>query len=522
VQCAGVATFYTGPSDVWRLNGGRLHCSFKTTPKLFDILLDAQTEDKESSFVFLRSVADRVNNLVGATLSIMVPFSLPEDASQWTRMDAIGLKAAQRPQNVILISMDSLRADHLGCYGYSKNTSPNLDVMASRSLLFENAISQAPWTLPAHASLLCSQYPSTHGVTRSRRKLGSASKTLSAHLKSEGYYTGAIVSGPYMKRLYGFAQGFHDYDDELAVTEDCHSVVTSPSIHNKIISFLDQRATRPFFLFLHYWDVHYDYNPPAPFDAMFDPNYQGTLNARDFEHNRAINANMDGDDLKHLIALYDGEIRFVDQYIGKLKQELKDRGLLKDTIIVITADHGDEFFEHGEKGHAQSLYEELTRVPLIIRIPNQRTGKKIKTPVALIDVGPTILDLLGMKRKKQWEGRSVLGNKAQERVIWSETERARKKKIPGTGRPAFCARMGDFKCIRYMKKGNKPAHTEAYDLSVDQEEQKPLPQDWFKNKGFDQLFFDWIKKRKKMQRHHENAILDSKTLETLKALGYGD
>lgn len=530
IQVAGAATFFTGPPDVWRLNGGRLHCAFRTKPKLFDILLDGQMTSKASRFEGLRAAADGLNRALGGFLSCLVPFPLPGDVKPYCRSEAIGLSAPPRMQNVLLVSIDSLRADHLGCYGYPRNTSPNLDRLAAAGYRFENAVSQASWTLPSHASLLTSRHPSSHGVDRSRRKLGSRTETLAMWLKAMGFYTGAVVSGPFMKRLYGFDRGFHEYDDELAGVDNPHSVVTSDRIHEKVKDFLDRHGNRPFFLFLHYWDVHYDYNPPAPYDRLFDPDYEGDLDASDFEHNRAIHAGMSPRDLEHLVALYDGEIRFVDDHIGMLVKELQKRKLYKETLVVITSDHGDEFFEHGEKGHAHSLYQELVHVPLIVRSPKKPGGKSVPHPAALVDIAPTVLELLGSwGERTRMEGRSLAPLLKRDPLpwrdgpVWSETKRARKNKTAYRGRTARCVRMGRHKCIHYEAKGPRPEVYEFYDLEEDPDEKSPLPPASLAERGFHPLaewLSEWAREMEKKRPKDQEALLDPETIRTLKRLGY--
>ncbi len=531
IHGVGAATFFTGPPDVWRLEGGRLHCAFRTEPKLFDLLLDSQMDSFEPRYTGLLKAADGVNRAFGSLLSTLVPFPLPSEVLPYCRSEAIGPDAPPRLQNVILVSIDSLRADHLGCYGYPKETSPNLDAFSRSACLFEQAITQAPWTLPAHASLLTAKYPITHGVDRSRRRLAGTAKTLAVWLKEEGYYTGAVVSGPFMKKLYGFDRGFHEYDDELAVVDNPHSVITSPRIHEKTVNFLDRNAHRPFFLFLHLWDVHYDYNPPAPYVRFFDPDYRGSLDARDYEHNNTVHAGMDPRDLEHLKALYDGEIRLVDEHLGMLFKELKRRKLMRETLFVITADHGDEFFEHGGKGHSHSLYEELAHVPPIIRCPGGGGGggRRIDRPVALIDVAPTVLDLVGFDpARKGMEGRSLKSLMEDQDAwrdvpIWSETRRARKQKNGIRGRTARAMRLGRFKGIHYEEKGIRPEIYEQYDLEEEPGEQVSLRMDRrlaIDFPDFPERLSAWVKEKERKHPRDQNARIDPKTLEILRSLGY--
>lgn len=328
--------------------------------------------------------------------------------------------------NIILIVVDSLRADHLGCYGYARDTSPNIDRLAREGTLFTTAIAPTSWTLPSITSILTSLEISTHGVGTHKTRLGDSVQTLAQALKQDGYATAGFISGTYLHPIYGFDRGFDVYenlianpfeaaDKEQRVTsavlsgiKESLDDITSPAITERVTKWLDGNRKKPFFLFIHYWDVHYDYIPPPPYDTMFDPDYAGTIDARNFFFNEAINPDMSQEDLTHIIALYDGEIRFTDEHIGKLLDTLEQKGLDKNTLIVVTADHGDEFFEHGRKGHQQTLYDEVLNVPLIFtwdgRIP---ANKKVTSIVGIIDIMPTILDLAGIGTAPEMMGQSL-------------------------------------------------------------------------------------------------------------------
>lgn len=314
----------------------------------------------------------------------------------------------KRP-NVILISIDSLRADHLHCYGYDRNTSPHIDQLAREGVLFVNTFSSSGWTLPAHVSMLTSLVVPTHGVVKPDKKIDRKVKTLAQALKEHGYTTAGFISAVFVHAIYGFDKGFDVYEDLSAdpsilekhpdsthVIEAIFSDVegiTSPRITRRVTQWLHENRKKPFFLFLHYFDVHYDYMPPPPYDTMFDPGYTGTISAKNYYYNDAVNPNMSPADLKHIIALYDGEIRFVDEHIGLLLERLKESHLDKNTIIIVTADHGEEFFEHGGKDH-RTLYDEVLRIPLIIKWPGHiPEGKRVNSLAGIIDIMPTVLDL---------------------------------------------------------------------------------------------------------------------------------
>jgi arylsulfatase A-like enzyme len=221
-------------------------------------------------------------------------------------------------------------------------------------------------------------------------------------LRDEGYATAAFVGGPLLSGYWGFSQGFDHYDDftVVKVGDASHRGVTSPALLRVLSDWLSgwqQEPRRPFFVFLHLWDVHYDYTPPPPYDSMFDPDYAGSIDPANFEKGEHIHRGMDPRDLEHLIALYDGEIRFTDLYLGKVLDELRGAGLLDQTLVVVTSDHGDEFFEHGDKGHRKTLYDDTVLVPLVIRYPPRvPMGAVVEQPVRLMDLAPTMLSLAGV------------------------------------------------------------------------------------------------------------------------------
>jgi arylsulfatase A-like enzyme len=377
--------------------------------------------------------------------------------------------SGEQPLNVVLISIDSLRADHLGCYGYDRETSPAIDALARDGVLFEQVVSQAPWTLPSHASLMTSLYGRTHQTNDVSRRLPADIPTLASVLAEAGYSTRAIVAGTFMQSRFGLDSGFQIYDDTLArVTHRrSHESVTSPTTHERALELLNS-APEPFFLFLHYWDVHYDYIPPDPYDTMFDPDYSGPVTSSRFMKNRAIHPGMDPADLAHIVALYDGEIRWVDEHIDMLLDSLHARGLDERTIVVLTSDHGDEFFEHGERGHSHSLYEELVRVPLIMRVPGAEGGRRVRERVELIDVMPTVLELAGVPFPAGIQGRTLgpalQGAALEQRACFTETNKSRKTKDEELRSDSWAVVDGGHKLIAF---GDDRFPSELFDLESD-------------------------------------------------------
>ncbi|MBY0275601.1 sulfatase-like hydrolase/transferase [Candidatus Binatia bacterium] len=401
-----------------------------------------------------------------------------------------GARARQAQPNIVLVSIDSLRADHVGAYGYPRDTSPTIDGLARDGVLFEQAFSSAPWTIPAHMSLLTGLPPELHRVESRASKLSPDAVTLAEVLRDAGYTTAGIVSGPTVMGRYGFDQGFTSYDESMVEKRPARvaNAVTSPGLVRLVDAFLtrwhDGGRAQPFFLFLHMWDVHYDYAPPDTYVRRFDPDYTGGLDARDLEHNTRLNARMDARDLQHLVALYDGEIRYTDDHLAQVVARLRTLGVLDDTILVVTADHGDEFFEHGQKGHAKTLYDEVLHVPLVVRYPRRiAAGQRVAEQVRATDVAPTILGLAGVAATP---GFGAPGLAREHRSLDLTPYVAGAPPRPGLpALPAFSTtrwlggrqnalRTAGAKLIRYQPPLPHRAGIEVFDLGADPGEQTNL------------------------------------------------
>lgn len=317
------------------------------------------------------------------------------------------------PPNILLVSIDTLRADHLGAYGYHRDTSPNIDSLAADGALFTHAISPSAWTLPSHVTLLTSLPPNEHRVIGSNRRLRDHVPTLAEVLAANDYDTAGFVSGPYLQATHGYARGFATYDEEEVHARGVESqeAVTSPGLLRRVSDWLSQWAAesprKPFFVFLHMWDVHDHYAPPPPYDEMFDPEYGGEMRSSEaFPWSTPI-SQVPRRELEHLIALYDGEIRFTDEHLGKVLDQLETMGVASDTLVIVTSDHGEEFYEHQAAGHSRSLFDELVNVPLVMRYPARvPAGLVFDRQVRLMDVGPTVLGLVGIPRPENFGSRS--------------------------------------------------------------------------------------------------------------------
>ncbi len=303
--------------------------------------------------------------------------------------------------NLILISLDTLRADHLGCYGYDKDISPNIDDFAFRGIRFDKAISQSSWTLPAHASLFTGLYPSAHGATHRKKNIPNSMRMFCEILRNGGYSAVAFTGGGFLDPIYGFDRGFSEYAPYEALDSE------------EVWNFIDASRSRPFFLFLHTYQIH-DYFVPDEMVGMLDAEYQEEYG--DFESIRPflikhIKEDLDSESRKVLAYLeerYDASILFTDDQFGSLLKGLEDSGLLEKTLIVLISDHGEEFGDHGRTHHGHTLYNEQIHIPLLMSVPDNRLEHVVvEEIVELIDVFPTILDLLGFPVPDDIDARSL-------------------------------------------------------------------------------------------------------------------
>lgn len=308
--------------------------------------------------------------------------------------------------NVILISIDTLRADRLGAYGYNKNTSPNIDKFAKESTVFTNFYATAPWTLPSHASMFASDYPSQLKEETVFDYLPKKTLTIAKVLQNKGYFTYGFDSNTYVSPQWNFAQGFMGYTLERVNSTGVDANIIFPHAQD----WLEKNKDKKFFLFVHTFEVHDPYCPPKPYANKFS---EEKNNGNTCVTNEMIFDNIRGkkklteSELQGFSNLYDGEVAFTDSQVGNLLDLVKKLKLDKKTIIIITSDHGEEFGEHGTWGrHAHTLYNELVKVPLMIKIPGLAPSKN-PLEFSMIDIPPTILDLLGLLKPKEFKGISV-------------------------------------------------------------------------------------------------------------------
>ncbi len=315
------------------------------------------------------------------------------------------------PPNVVLVSIDTLRADHLGAYGYGRPTSPVIDGLASGGVLFEQAVANSPWTLPSHGSMHTGLFPRTHGLKGYDTRLADGTSTLATLLRDAGYSTLGLVNVPWLGRRHGFERGFDQYVMFPPVTTGDRTRCLNRQI-DRAIRWLDEQNAGPFFVFLHNYDVHSTYDPSDEYLGRFASPYDGKFcgETAELERVRAGQAEMSSSDLRHVIDRYDAGIRELDHDLERFFDYLEDRKLAQDTIVVLTSDHGEEFMEHGGILHGRTMYEEVLAVPLMLRGPGIPAGRRVSGLVQLTDILPTVAELAGVPAPEGVEGESLVGS----------------------------------------------------------------------------------------------------------------
>lgn len=369
---------------------------------------------------------------LGALLLGALACSGAEDAAEPARATA----PVERPRLILLLSIDSLRPDHLGFYGYERFTSPVLDAIAREGTVFEDASATAPWTLPSHASMLTGLYPLNHRVTSSKTRLPDSVPTIAGMVRSAGYDTAAVVNVEWLKQE-NFAVT-RDFEKYLWVSTTLDRKAPNTWVTDQAIEWIEGLGERNLFLFVHYYDLHSDYTAEPAYEKLFVDDYDGKADGTGWQLKQAVleedyiefchesfdpdqcmfgslyvidenvhKIRFDDRDVAHLKNLYDAQIRQLDTELSRLFTTLRKRGLLDQTLLVVTSDHGEEFMEHGRVEHFIPTYQQTLHVPLVLRGPGVPAGVRVETPVSTVDIVPTLLELAGLTPPASLDGRSL-------------------------------------------------------------------------------------------------------------------
>ncbi len=410
--------------------------------------------------------------------------------------------------NVVVVLIDTLRADHLSMNGYPRQTSPVIDAFAAENLNFRRAISAAPWTPASVASLFTGLYPSSHGMVppndrgkalKTSSRLADRWLTLAELFKQNGYSTAAVSPNPWIKKEFGYDQGFDHYIyRERAIAKEVNR--SARGLLEKLIE-----EKKPFFLYVHYLDPHDPYTPPAPFDTMF----QGPVAGRQYP-----------DEQVKLLEQYDGEIRYVDQKLGDLLSLFKKLGLYEKTVIVVLSDHGEQFMERGHQGHGFNVYQEEVHVPLIIKAPGLKGS--VEEYVSVVDVYPTLVELARLRGAPAGEGYSLLPGNGQRKTqgVLTEIKRVLNQKafVSQAGKKLIMDFPMDLECR--LPAPAPIGQAALYDLKDDPQELAPLDD----QQGVDELKKFFLELYSKIQSVAEvdakPVEMDQGTIKELESLGY--
>src|SRR6266852_5654551 len=429
---------------------------------------------------------------------------------QVMRRDVLGLLAAllifpllasaadppNNPPNVVLITIDTVRPDHLGCYGYKFIETPYLDALAAAGVRFTNAYTPVPITLPAHSVMLTGTYPMRTGMHDfSGNRLNASQPTLATLLHAKGYTTGAVLGSAVLDSRFGLNRGFdfyYDHFDFSRLDERNIDAMMRPGneVVNHALSWLEVNRRKPFLLWVHLYDAHHPYNPPSPYRE------------------------------KYRTHLYDGGIAFVDAQVGRLVASLKAKGIYDRTLIVVAGDHGEGLGEHGEKTHGFFIYDTTLHVPLIFKLPADAGKQKpvVSESANLADLLPTILDVLGAGKPKELQGRSLV------EAMKGKTAGAPVENYAETYLPRIHFNWSELRGVRFRQYHFIDApRPELYDLTADPHElknlyslQRAVSNEMRKRLG--QLIAQYTPAAG--EKTAESTGLDPALMERLKSLGY--
>ena len=446
--------------------------------------------------------------------------------------------APPEPLNIVVVVVDTLRADRLGAYGNGSGLTPFLDELAARGTVFTNAYAASSWTLPSVASLLTSRFPSQHHVTTFDAALSDEELTLPETLAAAGYRAGGVTANFLLRQAGGFAQGFEAWQ-ALAPTAPA-AKVRADEVRHAALAWVEQARsaapTRPLLLYLQYMEPHAPYEPPPAYRERFE--VPGTTAAAAAAANaKVVNlhvGDLTASEVPLLASLYDAEVAALDAELRALFGELDRSGLLRHALVVVTADHGEEFLEHGAIGHGTTLFEPAVRVPLIVLAPG-RASARVAANVSAVDLAPTILELAGLPPEPRFEGRSLVPYLAPPAPTgWLSRWRSAPRAEPPPAADVLCEleRVGaryDFRVhssalVRDHAKVviGKNGWAHLFDLDQDPGEQRPESWDDGERVALQEALTQRREALATAARPvHEVRVIDSATREKMRALGYG-
>jgi len=501
-------------------------------------------------FLRIRLPAGLILVTVGILFVPLVYLNRSHSAQFTPTVSSTDLAKGKRP-NIVFILIDTLRADHLPIYGYTRQTAPNLTALAQQGITFKHMHAQASWTKPSIATLFSSLYPSVHKVSELRDFVPDSLTTLPEALRAAGYKTFGVSSNIIISSTFGFGQGF----EELRLWKDlsafrltmlrrvAHDVLgpknfisrrlprllgiekpgtppTAAVITDIALNWVSQNHEQPFFLYVHYMDPHDPYSALSPYDQAFDYRRTPPIRAGGIDPLKLLSNGHDPKQVGQIIDQYDGEILYTDFHIGRLFKELEKLRATKDLLTIATADHGEEFFEHGQLGHGHSAYEELLHVPFFIRWPSRiPAGGFYEGTGGLIDVMPTLLDLLDTESPPGIQGTSLAAalvkpdSAEPERLLFSETRRDSFE---------FESVLQDRKKLIRHVFGPQQGAEELYDLAKDPLERTNLAVQAQDQVAALQQELEAFNKVTSQAAQHESrqVELDKDTEKVLRSLGY--
>jgi arylsulfatase A-like enzyme len=424
--------------------------------------------------------------------------------------------------NCLVVVLDGATALRMGISGYSRDTTPIIDRLASESVVFDNAITQAVYTIASIGSVLTSQYPERHQSISFADRLPASTVTLPGILDEAGIRTVGFSGNAVVSPVFGLDQGF---DEFVEVRKLEGYTGHGDSVLRSFLEWLGPNREQRFFAYVHFREPHFPYDPPPPFDVQFGPSAHFPEGVTDWNVIEAYNRSAgQGEEIateviQRLRDLYDGNMVFVDGLVGEILGQLVELGIDEKTVVILTADHGEALFEHRYIGHNTQLYEESIRVPLIIRWPGA-APRRIDSVVELLDIAPTVLEVMGLGHhpaRQQMEGQSLvplvheketLEQLAFSRTVWLK--------------PRYGVRGGRYKLIWDSRTGT----VELYDLKVDTEEkinrfeEEPLITGYLR-----QELFRWLREQQRLRGNApapESSLISDELNRQLEALGYGE